>query len=291
MIQAFYEKGKGDIDLHFAAMDALSEIGKPAVDALVELISRNESDEISKSAVRALGRIQDDRSVECLNRVIVNYEYIWICRCSAVQHLANIGDKRCVEPILKAIGDKQYDTFFLGTLEKFADSRAIPVLEAALLDDKGSGMKSQITEILSRLKGTTPKWAMALKVGERDHLKIAQAFIDGELTKDAPDFESLRRTLEPFRGGEKNGAWLNVGYAFKTQRKDERTAAQCFAEGLGHFPEERIVSWQHIVIPANAPDAMELQRRLGACYEEGTARSVRVETVAKLKELFGAPGT
>jgi HEAT repeat protein len=290
LIEAMSGRGKANLDLQFVAIDALGEIGKLAVEPLVRLVEQNAEPKTVEYAAAALGKIQDDRSIECLNKVLTNYSYQFIVRCYAVQALTRIGDKRSQEPILKAISDNKYDSYFVDALAKLGDSSAIGVLEGAL-EGMSSHLKTHANDVLSKLKGTTPKWAIPLGAGERDHLKIAQAFIDGELNAQSPDFGSLRTILEKFDNGQKNGSWLNVGYAFKTKKRDEWTAAQCFVEGLGYYPKPLVVNWEHIVIPSEAPDSKELQAQARAAYKEEASQATRLETLGKLRGLFGAPGS
>lgn len=125
---------------------------------------------------------------------------------------------------------------------------------------------------------------------ENDHLKIAELFIEYELNKDNPDFISLGKILDKFDDGCKNGCWLNIGYDFKTRKKDEWTAGQCFVKGLSYYPKPSVVNWDHIVIPNDIINSESLQKQLKYCYSEKADNDTRLKTLAELKKIFGNPG-
>ncbi len=89
-----------------AAAEALGEIGKPAVEPLIRILSDND-ERVRRSAADALGEIGDVRAVEPLIKVLGDDS--WRVRWPAVEALGKIGDERAVEPLIKLLEDEDDD--------------------------------------------------------------------------------------------------------------------------------------------------------------------------------------
>ena len=89
-----------------AAAEALGEIGKPAVEPLIRILSDND-ERVRRSAADALGEIGDVRAVEPLIKVLGDDS--WRVRWPAVEALGKIGDERAVEPLITALEDEDDD--------------------------------------------------------------------------------------------------------------------------------------------------------------------------------------
>ena len=88
-----------------SAAEALGEIGKPAVEPLINALG-DEDDSVRYRAAGALGNIGDVRAVEPLINALGD-ENEDVCS-AAVAALGNIGDERAIEPLIKALGDNDW---------------------------------------------------------------------------------------------------------------------------------------------------------------------------------------
>ena len=93
----------GTSGVHRDVIEALVRFGSPAVDVLVEQLSREDID-TRRAAVIALGRIADRRAVPALVALLDEPDDrdLWVAVAGA---LARIGDGRAFEPLLALIGD------------------------------------------------------------------------------------------------------------------------------------------------------------------------------------------
>jgi HEAT repeat protein len=88
--------------VHKDVIEALVRFGSPAVDVLIEQLSRNDV-ETTRAAVVALGRIADRRAVPPLIALLdEDQRDLWVAVAGA---LARIGDNLAFEPLLTLIGD------------------------------------------------------------------------------------------------------------------------------------------------------------------------------------------
>ncbi len=90
-----YDKGDAesyDNDIRSDAYDALLEIGKPAVDALINAINNN-NETIRDSAIRLLGEIKDERAIEPLATALGNEEL----KSNALYSICRIGSVEAID--------------------------------------------------------------------------------------------------------------------------------------------------------------------------------------------------
>ena len=87
-----------------AAAKSLREVGKPAVDPLVESL-RDENYDVCFRSIVLLGEIGDGRAVEPLVGVLRNFE-LWALRFEAARSLGLIKDPRAIGPLTEALSDK-----------------------------------------------------------------------------------------------------------------------------------------------------------------------------------------
>ena len=88
-------------EFHLDAMDALTELGQPAVEKLLPLLKDRE-EQIRKRAVIVLGRIKDSGAMDSLIDMLNDSD--WFTRLSAAAALEQIGDDRgreAIKPLLK----------------------------------------------------------------------------------------------------------------------------------------------------------------------------------------------
>lgn len=97
----FFEGG----DEEKAAIEALSRIGKPAIEPLIEVLQDRDL-YVHFVAARTIGKIKDPRAVDSLIPVL--YEPLWDVRQAAVQALGKIGDVKAISPLLKKLRDREW---------------------------------------------------------------------------------------------------------------------------------------------------------------------------------------
>ena len=94
-----------------AALQALVNIGNPAVDPLISYLSSHITTNPEMMAVEALGRIGDSRSVEVIARLLLasksSYE-----RCKAAWALGEINDPSARESLIKGMKDHDQSVVF-----------------------------------------------------------------------------------------------------------------------------------------------------------------------------------
>jgi HEAT repeat protein len=110
------------------AEDALGQMGGTAVEPLVAVL-KNSSSNVRASAARALAEIGDIRAVEPL---IANLEDVG----TAAYALGQLGDPRAVEPLINTLGNKDWHVRRAAAhaLGQLGDPRAVEPLVAALND-------------------------------------------------------------------------------------------------------------------------------------------------------------
>jgi len=92
-----------DYNVCRTAVKTLGEIGEPAVEPLIEVLSGDDLG-VRRYAAEALGEIGDGEAVEPLIKALGD-EDVYV-RQSASTALGKIGDERAVEPLIKALGDE-----------------------------------------------------------------------------------------------------------------------------------------------------------------------------------------
>jgi HEAT repeat protein len=172
------KKGRATID----AFDALVKIGAPAVEPLISLL-KDQDKHMQWNAAKALGEIGDPQAVEPL-RVVLSEEGYSIVWDAAVEALGKIGNTQCirilenelqhpreecrwkvidslvetrkpviVEPLIKALGDKESSVrrCAVHALRRFGDVRAVPPLLSAALADQDIEMRQEAAKALGAL--------------------------------------------------------------------------------------------------------------------------------------------
>ena len=88
-----------------AALQALVNIGSPAVDPLISYLSSYITSNPNKMAIEALGRIGDSRSVEVIARLLLDDSKISYERSKAAWALGEINDPSARESLIKGMKD------------------------------------------------------------------------------------------------------------------------------------------------------------------------------------------
>ena len=97
-------KKRKDYKIRASAARALSKIGKPAIEPLLKLL-RSKNSEVRMLAAEALADIGDpavDRLIDILENIHSDI------RKEAAQILGEIGNKRAIEPLIKALGSRNF---------------------------------------------------------------------------------------------------------------------------------------------------------------------------------------
>ncbi|NWF76283.1 MAG: HEAT repeat domain-containing protein [Nitrospirae bacterium] len=96
------------VRLKESAMNALSEIGEPAVDSLISIIKSQNNFTAKINAVIILGNIKSTKAVEPIINTLLLDAYdnkSWMFRAEAIRALAKIGDQRAIEPLNIMLND------------------------------------------------------------------------------------------------------------------------------------------------------------------------------------------
>jgi hypothetical protein len=133
-------------------VEILTEVGKPAVDSLVEALDADDS-LIRRQAADALGRIGDPRAVEPLIATLQDQDPL--IRDHAVQALGRIKDPRAVAPLVAILNNREQQAYVrmdaAEALGAIGDRSAFEPLILALLDNYW-GVRSRAALALGKLK-------------------------------------------------------------------------------------------------------------------------------------------
>jgi len=121
----------------FEATRALSKIGAPAVDPLIQALSHSQV-VVRICAAEALVQIGDRKAVQPLIKMLSEPE--WKIRAAAARALAQIGDCRAMEPLTEALRDVNPDVrkAAIQAVVQLGDCRAVELL-ILLLQEGGRG--------------------------------------------------------------------------------------------------------------------------------------------------------
>ncbi len=150
-----------------SAIEALVQIGVPAVDAMLKALDTTDAD-VRKFLVDTLGEIRDARAVPALIQALQDTDQN-IC-VAAAEALGKIGDRRAVEPLIAGL--KRTDRGWLDyasaeALGEIGDERALGPLLAAL---GRSSLREPVLEALGKIGNT--KTLEPLVAGLADPLRI-----------------------------------------------------------------------------------------------------------------------
>ena len=160
---------------HPGAVQALREIGSPAVEQLITALT-DPGEDTRQCAVAALGELGDPRSVEPLIATLDAPGHHQAVRRAAAQALGKIRDGRAVEPLAAALDDTSAAVRRAAAraLGQIADPRAIKALIRAL-DDADNEVRMIAAHVLEAWEA--PVGAGALRprhywVPERDSKRL-----------------------------------------------------------------------------------------------------------------------
>ena len=163
--------GDKDVNVRYAATDALVRIGKPAVQPLIRALKYKEW-YVRKRAAYILGKIGDKRAIRPLIEALRDEDAD--VRYAATEALVRIG-KPAVQPLIKALKYKEWyvrkrAAYILG---KIGDKRAIkPLIEA--LRDEDADVRYAAAEALEKIDS---QWGVT-KAAKKQVLYFIEALKD-----------------------------------------------------------------------------------------------------------------
>ncbi|MDD5772103.1 MAG: HEAT repeat domain-containing protein [bacterium] len=138
-------------DIQNMAIEALVNIGKPAIDPLIAAMY-NENLYIRRGSIDALGKLGDSYAIEDI--ILALKEDDPGIRWRAAKALGKLGNKRAIEPLISALKDmnKIVKSQAARSLGEIGDTRSIEPLMAAMKDND-PGIQSYAKESLIRING------------------------------------------------------------------------------------------------------------------------------------------
>jgi HEAT repeat protein len=134
--------------IQLKAANALAQIGKSAVTALLKAFEIDNSCDIAK----VLGKIKDERAVNPLVKVLLNNKTLSEKKVCAAEALGNLEDYRSVDALLEGLTHKDWQVrrSVTNALAKINDERAVaPLLET--LNDNYSAVKKSAALAIGKL--------------------------------------------------------------------------------------------------------------------------------------------
>ena len=174
--------GHNDIAIKSEASKALVQIGTPAVESLIAVVAGSGESYSRARAVEALGEIGDKRAVEPLIKALKDKE--WMVGMMAAGALGKLKDKRAVEPLIQAI---QYEDWALHapaarSLGTLRDPRAVKVLTATL-NDSNEEIRKAASEALTAIGDLKPEESVASDQAETSSNLDKVVFVKNEYKK------------------------------------------------------------------------------------------------------------
>ena len=146
--------GDNDSVVRSQAIDALGAMGRPASQALIQVLE-NGSELMKQGAAEALGEIKEERAIEPL---IVSFQ-IKDMRKIAVQALANINSSRAVEPFIQLLQDHNQTSDMRAdaawAIGEMGDAKANEALLQAMSANEDNDVKINAAMALKKVKAST----------------------------------------------------------------------------------------------------------------------------------------
>lgn len=148
-----------DEEVQASAIIALGNLrNKKVIRPILKFLTfRNRN--LMEAAVLALGELQARVAVEALLKILNNHDKTNLARHFAAVALGKIGDKRALNPLISALSDDDVVIRIAAAdgLGQLRDNRAIPVLNLARKNDKGTDefgrrVKDHATKAIHRIQ-------------------------------------------------------------------------------------------------------------------------------------------
>ena len=230
-------------DAEVGAVEALANIGKPAVPVLIEA-SKHKNPAVRSGAAKALGWIEDESAADALRNLLDDQNED--VRVSAIWAVGVLKDKASVRKIIVALktASPRVRAHAAGALGEIADSSAVPALGEALKDEDYNVRNIALNALENLGRPAVPALLEALR-SRYVHLHVEVARILGNLKDEraVPGLiESLKEQYPTIRNAA-TYALAEIGKpaipdlikVLKSRNSDVRAAA---AEALGEIGDE-----------------------------------------------------
>lgn len=170
-----------------AAAKALAQLGRRAVQPLIEALDGSDWFEVRTAAAESLGRLGHARAVEPLLRALDRSQHFFV-REAAANSLGQLADPRAFEPLIEALRGKDAEVRRAAAraLGHLRDQRAVkPLIQA--LGDGQPNCRRNAADSLEQLG--YPKWAQWVTGNEIDFYRLGAS-------KDREALEPLISALE-----------------------------------------------------------------------------------------------
>ncbi len=137
-------------------------------------------------------------------------------------------------------------------------------------------------------RGHGPRWAARAASWK----EFGEAFVNFEVGKSCPDYESLRKSVGGLRSQERHGIWKMVGDALH-EKHDFVGALQCFIEALYNDSDPAFTTWRMLNLKLSGTEAPELRAAAAQIEQikEGELRKEDIDHVLDAYRRFiGSPG-
>lgn len=194
----------------------------------------------------------------------------------AIERLAEIGDPEAL-PVLYKLS-----RHILMSVSRAADKAISRLNDGINKVDDATSQRSD-TENELRQDNAPPSWLDNDNIN--DPQQIARDFRDKELIKEKPDFKGLQKALERFpEGWQINNGWHEVVRACKNQGR-LWLANQCAVQGLSHYCEPRVTTWDYITVPADVQRCDQLRQLIRGFQYEGDPHTM-ITVLSCLKHIW-----
>ncbi|MFW9996720.1 MAG: HEAT repeat domain-containing protein [Candidatus Odinarchaeota archaeon] len=242
-----------DLDVFESAAKSLSNIGKPAIEPMIEILEGNLYPDVRWRFVAAIGMISDPVVVELLVDIMEDKDEGGDARREAAIAIGKLGDPRAVDTLMKAIMEIESDYIddrVVKALGKVGDPRAVQPLLKALKDGEqtvrceavtamGRVGGPQVVEPLIRAlvdEDSDVRGCAAKALGKTGYTRVVKPLLES-LTDEDDCVRSCAATGFNELGGSAVEPLLNL-----LEDKDEDwTVRGCAAKALGAVGDARAV--------------------------------------------------
>jgi HEAT repeat protein len=152
-------------DVHQVTVDALVEIGAPAVESLIGGL-KDPDERVRDGSVSALAKIKDPRSIEPLFAAFKDSDPL--VRADAIQAVGNIANTGSTERVIATLRDRDYRVRLsaVQVLGELNDPGAVQPLIAALKDER-SIVRQSAADALGEIKDSRAVEPLIAALGDR----------------------------------------------------------------------------------------------------------------------------
>ncbi len=137
-------------------------------------------------------------------------------------------------------------------------------------------------------KSEDPRWAVRASSWK----EIGEAFVNFEVGKSRPGYDSLRKHVGSLRPQERHGIWRMVGDALH-EKHDFVGALQCFVEALCNDSDPAFTTWRMLNLKVSGTESADLKAAVAQIerIKEGELNKDEVPRVLDVfRRFIGSPG-